>query len=111
MADSVHAVIECTTLFPGEVEDFYRKSAPMQAYFRRVMDAERKLFGGPRFLPANVHAMPVKMGDLNSIDIAALRDALDCDVQIVFGASYIKGPLVEALARRSTCSPEVSTRG
>lgn len=100
IADRVHAVIECSTLFPGAVEDFYRKSQPMQAYFLRVMGAEKRVFGGPRFLPENVHAMPMRLGDLNSVDMEAMASVLECDLHVVFGASYIKSPLVDQLVER-----------
>jgi hypothetical protein len=54
IADEVHAVQECTTVFPGEIADFYRKSETMQAHFAQVIAAEREVFGGVRFPPANV---------------------------------------------------------
>ncbi len=100
VADQVHVVMECTTLFPGQTEDFYRKSPHMQAYFQRVMAAEFSLFGGPRFLPAHVSVMPVRMGDLNAMALDAFAPSLDCDLHIVFGASYIKAPLIDALVER-----------
>lgn len=100
VADEVCAVMECTTLFPGQVDDFYRKSPAMQTYFGHVMEAERKLFGQARLLPARARVMALKMGDLNGIEESALGDALSCDVQVVFGASYIKGPLVDRLIER-----------
>ena len=55
----VGAVMECNTIFPGAREDFFRKSEVMQAYFRRVMEAEREVFGKPE--PAKCAVLPIKM--------------------------------------------------
>ena len=45
VADEVFAIQECVTVFPGTVADFYRKSDVMQAYFSRVIAAEKEVFG------------------------------------------------------------------
>jgi hypothetical protein len=100
IAEQVYAVQECNTLFPGEVEDFFRKSEVMQRYFRRVIDAERQVFGGARFPPANVRTLALRMGDLNRLPLTVLEPALDSDVHVVFGSSYIKGALCDALVER-----------
>jgi hypothetical protein len=100
IADEVFAIQECNTLFPGSVADFFRKSDVMQNYFRRVIDAERDVFGTTRFLPDNVRQMAIKMGDLNSLGLGSFGKALDADVFVVFGASYIKGDLCDLLVRR-----------
>lgn len=100
IAEQVFAVQECGTIAPGEVDDFFRKSAVMQNYFSRVLAAERAVFGSPRFLPANVRSLPVKMGDLNRLALEQLREALASDAFVVFGASYIKPPLVDLLIER-----------
>ncbi len=100
IADRVYAVQECNTVFPGKVADFFRKSEVMQRYFERVMKAEAEVFGRPRFGPANVVQMALKMGDLNLLEAEALGPAMESDVYVVFGASYIKGWLCEELVAR-----------
>lgn len=100
IADEVFAVQECNTVFPGLVGDFYKKSQVMQDYFGRVIAAEREVFGGLAFSPANVRHLAIKSGDLNMVDLAVFDEALAADYFVVFGASYIKGPLVEALVAR-----------
>jgi hypothetical protein len=100
IATEVFAIQECNTVFPGQVQDFFRKSPVMQDYFSRVMAAERDVFGTVHFPPANVRQLPIKMGDLTRLDLAALEPALRADACIVFGASYIKGPLCDALVER-----------
>lgn len=95
----VFAVQECSTVFPGRVQDFFNKSPVMQDYFARVIAAEQRVFGGPRFLPGTVRQLPVRMGDLSQIDPGTLGAALEADVYVVFGASYIRGPICEHLVR------------
>ncbi len=97
IAGEVWAIQECTTIFPGQVPDFFRKSPVMQDYFSRVLSAERAIFGLPRFPPTNVRQLPVRMGNLNLLPLDMLRPALASDIYIVFGASFIKGNLCERL--------------
>jgi Formyl transferase len=100
ISDHVFVVQECNTIFPGEVEDFFRKSAVMQDYFSRVIGAEAEVFGGARFLPGNATSLSIKMGDLSRITLADFGEALEADVFVVFGASYIKGVLCDFLVER-----------
>lgn len=100
VADEVFAIQECTTVFPGEVDDFFRRSEVMQRYFSRVIEAERQVFGVPHFLPENVRQLVLKMGDVSRLAQTTLEPALDADVIIVFGASYIRGELADALIAR-----------
>ncbi len=109
VADTVHAVQECNTVFPGQVADFFRKSEVMQRYFRRVMAAEREVFGPPRFGPSGVRQMPIRMGDLSRLPLEALRAALEADVYVVFGASYIRGPLCEYLVEHGALNIHMGT--
>lgn len=104
VAETVYAVQECNTIFPGRVADFFRKSAVMQRYFERVIAAETDVFGGPRFPAAagggSIHSLPIRMGDLNSLDFDAIAPALQADVFVVFGASFIRAPLCDFLVSK-----------
>lgn len=100
IADELFVVQECTTVFPGEVEDFYRKSDVMQRYFARVIQSEQKTFGKISFLPKNARALSMRMGDLSKISVETLAPALTADLIFIFGSSWIRGPLVEALIER-----------
>lgn len=99
IADEVHAIIEVTTLFPGKREDFFKKSDVMQEYFSHVMDSEKSIFGTASFLPKNVRPIIMKMGDLNDIPMATLASALQSDEYVVFGASFIRGELIDFLVQ------------
>ena len=110
IADEVYAVIESFTVFTGEVADFYNKTEIMQKYFRSaVIEPERQIFDAPRFLPKNVRAMVLKASDLSLLPMEFLKDALYSDRYIVFGSSYIKGPLVEFLVKNRTYNIHIGT--
>jgi hypothetical protein len=101
ICDEIFVVTESVTVVPGQVEDLYRRSAVMEDYFRRVIEAEQMVFGRPRFLPQQARVLPIRLDDLNRLDLGDLAPALRSDAYIVFGASYIKPPLVDALTERS----------
>ncbi len=100
IADEVFAIVECNTLFPGKIEDFYKKTPVMQEYFSHVIQAEQEVFGETGFLPENTRPMLLKMGDLNHLKLKVLEPVFSADICVVFGASYIKGHLCEKLIDR-----------
>ena len=102
IADEVYAIQECNTVFPGEVKDFFDNSEVMQRYFKNVMRAEQEVFGDIRFLPSNVRQLVLKDGDLNKVKLETLRDALQSDIYIVFGSSFIKSPLIDFLIEKKS---------
>jgi len=102
VADHVYAVQECNTVFPGKVEDFFKKSDIMQEYFSHVIEAEEEVFGQLGFLPSNVFQLAMKMHDLNKVDLNVLAPALEADIFVVFGATYIKEPLISKLTEKRT---------
>ena len=98
--DKVYAIIECNTVNPGEVKDFFDNSEIMKTYFSHVLRAEREIFGEISFIQQNVSPLILKMGDLNKIDIDILGPALNSESFIVFGSSYIKGELIDMLVKK-----------
>jgi len=100
VASKTLAVIECNTVFPGKVRDFYEKSNAMRKYFTHVIRAEGALFGDLTFSPARAAMLSIKSGDLNLLQKDQLTEALSSDVFVVFGASYIKGWLADFLVER-----------
>ena len=100
IADEIYFIIEVNTVFPGQLDDFYKKSNIMQEYFLKVIKSEKKIFGDVDFLPSNVKTLSLKSGDLNLLSNKQLFPALDSDVFLVFGASYIKGWLIDFLVER-----------
>ena len=97
LGGEIHAIMESTTLFPGEVEDFYAASKPMSEYMNKVKMAEQSYFSGMRFVEPNVKILVCKSGDLNKLGKEDLGGALNSDLYLVFGSSYIKGWLCNFL--------------
>ncbi len=97
IADEVFYISEVNTVFPGKVADFFNKSEVMQKYFEKVIASEAKIFGEIGFIPNNVRTLSIKSGDLNRLNRSKLEEALKSDVYVVFGASYIKGWLIDFL--------------
>jgi folate-dependent phosphoribosylglycinamide formyltransferase PurN len=102
IADEVYCISESNTIFPGKVDDFFKKSKLMQSFFEEVIEAERKIFGNIEFLDNKAKKLIVKQGDLNLLPFHILEEALKSDIYIVFGASYIKGWLADFLINQNT---------
>lgn len=100
VSDTTYAILECNTVFPGKVQDFFKKSDVMKCYFENVMKAENSQYGDISFSKDNVRSLSIKSGDLNLLNKEQLQEALSSDLYVVFGASYIKGWLIDHLVNR-----------
>jgi methionyl-tRNA formyltransferase len=99
-ADETFAVLESNTLFPGLVKDSYNSSPTMQEYMLGVRTAESELFKETRFIPPKVCTLIMKNGDLNYLTPENLQVALQSDIYVVFGSSFIKGWLADYLIEK-----------
>ncbi|MGZ2259830.1 formyltransferase family protein (plasmid) [Roseobacter sp. A03A-229] len=84
------------------MQDFYNKSEPMQRYFSRVLAAEEKVFSTSSHNLRNINLVPLKSGDLNHMSREQFGSALDADLFIVFGGSWIRGWLIDFLMSKRT---------
>jgi hypothetical protein len=100
IADEVIVAQECSTLFPGQVGDFYRKSETMERYFALVREAECTVFGAISILDANVRSLALREGDINRLPLKLFSEFFSADAIIVYGSSYLKGELCAALIKR-----------
>ena len=90
ISEEVYFVSEVNTVFPGEVQDFYKKSITVQSYFKNVMASEKRIFGDLGFNKSNIRQFSIKLGDLNKLKYCHLKEALKSDYYVVFGASFIE---------------------
>ncbi len=97
MGHEVHMVQEVSTLNPGKKKGIFRRSETMARYFERVIAAERELFGMPREVEGAGSIVQIPMGEISGEPLSKFESALACDAFILFGCSYIKGELAEAL--------------
>lgn len=106
VATVLFVIQEARTLFPGQGEGIYRQDPAMREYFSRVQAAERAVFGRTRYLRPHVrflsqeYSLILAAGEINRVDPAIVEPALESDLIIVFGSSYIKGRLCEMLVER-----------
>jgi hypothetical protein len=99
-ASSLVVVHEVATHFPGSSKGALPESSVIAGYFERVRAAERQVFGPVSFAAADYRQLLLSYGDLSKVDTDDLAEALDADLLIVFGASYIRQPLIDLLVER-----------
>jgi hypothetical protein len=99
IAKEVYVIQECSTFFPGRVKNDYHCTEVVRKYFDKVIGAEELVFGKLRFCPRNIRYLFIKSEDLNLIDLDIFEQALHSNAYIVFGSSYIKGPLLDFLIK------------
>lgn len=100
ICDTCYAIIETKTIFPGQVEDFFKKTKIMDKYFKKVEKSEKFFFKNNQFINKNVKTKIIKQGDLNLLKKKDVKEALNSDIFIVFGASFIKGWLIKFLIKK-----------
>ena len=100
ICNNCYAIIESKTLFPGKVDDFFKKSKLHHKYFNEVEKSEKFFFKNNNFIEKNVKTTVIKQGDLNLLKKNDLKAALKSDLYIVFGSSYIKGWLIKFLMKK-----------
>lgn len=99
VADEVIAVLEASRVAAPSHDD-----PVLREYFSRVKEAEASVFGGVSFLPKNVRTLVLGSGDATSVFLRQpeLLDHLNsAELCVVFGASWLRSPLCEALASRN----------
>lgn len=97
VTNAVHAVIESS---PPSV-NAPPKSPVMTEYFSRVQQAEDHIFGSGITLDSRVNTQLIRPGQLNQLTSQQLQAALETDYVVVFGSSYIKGWLADALIAKN----------
>ena len=98
VTNAVHAVIESS---PPSVHA-PPKSQVMTEYFSRVQQAEDHIFGSDITIDSRVNTQVIAPGQLNQLTPQQLQAALETDYVVVFGSSYIKGWLADALIAKNT---------
>lgn len=92
-------ISEITTLNPGKDKGIFKKSSIMENYFERVVEAENFYFHQESI--ANIIPdVELEMGKLSDVSNDIVEEISSCDVVIVFGSSFIKGKLAEALIKK-----------
>ena len=100
VCSDLYVIQESSTIFTGLVPDRYPSTELMKEYFKKVNKAQIKLFGNCYInTNKNVKIIPLLSGDINKCSLSMLSDFLKSDLYIVFGGSFIKGPLADFLVK------------
>ena len=102
ICDELFVDQESRTIFPGLNNGHYDKSKIMNEYFKKVINAEIKIFNETFINGANknINLFPIVNGDLNKLKLQDLNKFLKSDLYIIFGSSFIKGDLVKFLIEK-----------
>ncbi len=96
VAQEVIAITECTAAYhPDHYTD-----ASLRDYFARVAHAEAHVFGSEVVLAENIHTLALSMGQASQLPLSAITPLLTADLCIVFGSSYLTGPVGDALIQQ-----------
>ena len=66
----------------------------------RLIELKKNFFNKNKFINKNVRTKFIKQGDINYLQKRDISEALGADLYIIFGASYIKGWLVNYLIKK-----------
>ena len=74
----------------------------LKNYFEKVYEAQSKIFSNEKFGKTleNVKFINFKEGELSDVSLNSLSEFLKSDIYIIFGSSYLKGPLVDFLIKK-----------
>ena len=97
ITSAVHAIIESSPPLVNAPP----KSPVMTEYFSRVQQAEDHIFGSDITIDSRVNTQVIAPGQLNQLTPQQLQAALETDYVVVFGSSYIKGWLADALIEKN----------
>jgi len=97
VTNSVYAVVESSPPLVNAPP----KSPVMTEYFSRVQQAEDHIFGSDITIDSRVNTQVIATGQLNQLTPQQLQAALESDLVVVFGSSYIKGWLADALIEKN----------
>jgi hypothetical protein len=101
IATELYIIQECDTIFPGKLKGYYNSSKISEKYFKKVLHSQNKIFGSQHVILGNKGSfLSLKKGDLNKCSLLFLKDFLNSDYYVVFGSSFLKGPLVNFLVKK-----------
>lgn len=93
----VFCVIEGSSIQSNRIKSDTFFSGIRQIYFKKVIEAEKKIFGEVNFLNSNIETLNLAMGDINFLNKNILDKALNSQLYLVFGSGYIKDWLCDFL--------------
>ena len=101
VSDNLNIVQEVNTLFPGSVNDYHKKNDLIKEYFNKVNKAQNIIFQDKpiQLNLKKINFLSIKYNDLNNCSLNLLKNFLNSDLYIIFGASFIKNKLLRFLIK------------
>jgi hypothetical protein len=92
---------ECFAVIENKkISKTLKKNSLKEKYFKKVIKSEKKIFNNTQLLKKNLSLLNISWGKINFINKKKLKGFLNSDLYIVFGASYIKGWLINHLIQK-----------
>ena len=104
VSDNLNIVQEVNTLFPGSVNDYHKKNDLIKEYFNKVNKAQNIIFQDKpiQLNLKKINFLSIKYNDLNNCSLNLLKNFLNSDLYIIFGASFIKNKLLRFLIKEKS---------
>ncbi len=99
--DETYAIVESSTISPKQAKGSQVRFPNLHEYMKHVRNAESEIFRRERSVSKQVKIFYIKYGDLNNLVKKDLSKALESDIFVVFGSSFIKGWLAQYLVEKS----------
>ena len=101
VSDNLNIIQEVNTLFPGSVNDYHKKNDLIGKYFNKVNRAQNIVFRNKpiQLNSKKINLLSIKYKDLNNCSLKLLKNFLNSDMYIIFGASFIKNQLLKFLIK------------
>ncbi len=100
---NLYVIQESRSIFPGKNKrGLYLKSRIHANYFKKVYQAEIKIFG-KNYLSVNknkISLLAIERNDLSLLKLNEIKVFLKSDIYINYGTSIIKGPLLAFLKKK-----------
>lgn len=103
IADEIFIIQEAETLLVGkQVSGYKRQSNYLFNHYKKIEKIEKKFFGEPflNFSKKKVKILTMRLQDISFLKKNKIKDFLKSDYYIIFGCSFIKGPLCDFLLKK-----------
>jgi len=99
----LYVIQESRSIFPGKSKrGLYKKTKTHSNYFKKVYQAEIKVFGKHAFSfnKQNVTILSIERNDMNLLKLSQVKEFLKSEIYINYGTSVIKGDLLKFLVNK-----------
>lgn len=102
ISKKIFVIQEARPLVEGKKDSIYKKSLLIEKYFKKVAQAEKKVFKNlsRNISIKNMRILSLNFNELNLLKYGKHKSFFDSDYYIIFGTSFIKGSLCKFLIKK-----------